>query len=108
MEIFELGDHFEDVKNWYNGYIFGEVHDIYNPWSIMKYIHDKGKFLKSYWVNTSNNELIREVLQIDKIKSKETLGKLIRGDEVREVIGGQIDTVISDARLRVVVSADFL
>lgn len=83
---FDLGDHFEDVKNWYNGYIFGEIHDIYNPWSIIKYIHDKGKFLKPYWVNTSDNELIREVLQMDKIQSKETLEKLIRGDEVREVI----------------------
>jgi hypothetical protein len=86
LEAFDLGDHFEEVKNWYNGYIFGEVHDIYNPWSIIKYIHDKGKFLKPYWVNTSDNELIRDVLQMDKVKSKETLEKLIKGEEVREVI----------------------
>ena len=46
----------------------------------------KGKFLKPYWVNTSDNELIREVLQMDKVKSKETLEKLIKGEEVREVI----------------------
>jgi len=86
LETFELGDHFEDVKNWYNGYIFGEVHDIYNPWSIIKYIHDKGKFLKPYWVNTSDNELVREILQMDKIKSKETLEKLIKGEEVRDIL----------------------
>lgn len=86
LEAFDLGDHFTTVKSWYNGYIFGKVHDIYNPWSITKYIYDKGNFLKPYWVNTSDNELIGEVLQMDKVKSKETLEKLIRGEEVREII----------------------
>ena len=86
LETFDLGEHFEAVKSWYNGYIFGKVHDIYNPWSIIKYIDDQGEFLRPYWVNTSDNQLIREVLQMDKVKSKETLEKLIRGDEVREPV----------------------
>jgi hypothetical protein len=86
LETFDLGERFQDVKSWYNGYIFGKVHNIYNPWSITKYIYDKGHFLKPYWVNTSDNELIGEALQMDTIKSKGTLKKLIRGEEVREVI----------------------
>lgn len=80
-----MGDQFEMVKTWYNGYIFGKKHDIYNPWSIINFIQEEGLY-KPYWVNTSDNELIRETLQMDKVKSKETLEKLIRGDEVREVI----------------------
>ena len=50
----------EKVKLWYDGYRFGNM-EIYNPWSILKYI--KSNKLGAYWINTSGNMLIREVLK---------------------------------------------
>lgn len=51
---------FEEAKDWYDGYRFGEA-DIYNPWSILNYIQKKFK-PASYWVNTSGNDIIRDLL----------------------------------------------
>lgn len=57
---FELGDNIEDVKIWYDGYRFGET-EIYNPWSILTYLYRRE--LGAYWVNTSSNDLITQVLK---------------------------------------------
>ena len=55
----------EDVKSWYDGYRFGNA-EIYNPWSILNYIDNKE--LKAYWINTSGNILIKDLLiQSDRI-----------------------------------------
>jgi hypothetical protein len=64
-EVVEMLNHYNreyeisDVKEWYNGYVFGKSL-VYNPWSIINFIKDDE--LKSYWVNTSTNDLIREGL----------------------------------------------
>lgn len=55
-----LGSHISDVKTWYNGYHIGNA-IIYNPWSIVNYIQESGK-LSAYWVNTSDNALIKDLL----------------------------------------------
>ena len=57
---YDLKENISDVKKWYNGYKFGNS-EIYNPWSILNYLY--GKELKAYWINTSSNELIYEVLE---------------------------------------------
>ncbi|GJM62962.1 AAA family ATPase [Persicobacter diffluens] len=51
----------ETVRDWYNGYRFGDTEKIYNPWSILSFVNKKRK-LVPYWVNTSSNDLIKEVL----------------------------------------------
>ncbi len=55
-----LGSHINDVKTWYNGYQIGSA-IIYNPWSIVNYIQERGR-LSAYWVNTSDNALIKDLL----------------------------------------------
>lgn len=55
-----INNNIEDVKAWYNGYQAGNT-VIYNPWSIVNYIQEQGK-LSSYWVNTSDNRLIKDLL----------------------------------------------
>lgn len=69
LQLFGLQDQADNVKKWYDGFCFGNKSDIYNPWSITKYL-DTGKF-DSYWVNTSSNSLIdklfKAVLQISKL-----------------------------------------
>lgn len=56
---YKTEDKLEDVKSWYDGYKFGNM-EVYNPWSILKYI--KYKKLDTYWVNTSGNILIKNLL----------------------------------------------
>jgi len=59
LEYFELEERLEGVKEWYNGYIFGKAHDIYNPWSILKYVQEGAELFKPYWLNTSGNVWIK-------------------------------------------------
>ena len=58
----EMGYHErEKVKFWYDGFIFGDVSDIYNPWSILNYL-DKGEVM-TYWANTSSNSLVSKLVR---------------------------------------------
>lgn len=52
---------YEDLKYWYNGYNFGNCTQLYNPWSVIQCIDKNGAF-KLYWVNTSENSLIKELI----------------------------------------------
>ena len=67
-------DHSEEVKSYYDGYRIGG-YDIYNPWSILSYL-DEGE-LDSYWVNTSTNALIRELIPSASREFHEAFEKLI-------------------------------
>ncbi|MDR1831552.1 MAG: ATP-binding protein [Fusobacteriaceae bacterium] len=61
LEAYELGQTLPAVREWYNGYRFGNA-DVYNPWSIVNYLQKRET--GAHWVNTSSNELIYEVLKI--------------------------------------------
>lgn len=61
LDEFELSENLEKVKYWYNGFCFGNRRDIYNPWSITKYL-DSRKF-NTYWANTSTNELVGTLIR---------------------------------------------
>lgn len=69
----------EDVKRMYDGYIFGNQ-EIYNPWSILNYSADKT--LYPYWVNTSGDELLRDLFNKSKKQISEMLEKLILGESI--------------------------
>ena len=69
----------EEVKSWYDGYKFGNA-EVYNPWSILNYIDNKE--LKEYWINTSGNILIKDLLLLSKATVFDDLEKLINGEEI--------------------------
>ena len=69
----------EEVKSWYDGYKFGNA-EVYNPWSILNYIDNKE--LKEYWINTSGNILIKDLLLLSKATVFDDLEKLINGSEI--------------------------
>ena len=69
----------EDVKSWYNGYKFGNK-ELYNPWSILNYVYYKE--LKAYWINTSSNLVIKEVLKNSDSKVFKTLEELFAKKDV--------------------------
>ncbi len=60
LNYYQVGYEMPEVKKWYDGYSFGK-NEIYNPWSILNFV--KNKELKPYWINTSSNFMIRELLQ---------------------------------------------
>ncbi len=74
-EDYEHPGKFTEAKEWYDGYRFGDA-DIYNPWSILNYV-ENGFEPGSYWVNTSGNSIIKDLLSHaddDTIKDLEALG----------------------------------
>ena len=68
----------EEVKSWYNGYKFGDS-EVYNPLSILKFL--KTKRLEAYWINTSGNALIKELLKNSDKTVFDTLNNLFNGKE---------------------------
>lgn len=83
-----LWDKKEQVKLWYNGFIFGSSHDIYNPWSILNFL-DKRK-LGAYWANTSSNSLADKLIREGSPHTKEIFEALIQGGTLRAPIDEQI------------------
>ena len=78
----------EEVKRWYDGFVFGSVHDIYNPWSIINFL-DTGRFT-TYWANTSANSLVGKLLREGSSSVKETFETLIAGGSICTTLDEQI------------------
>lgn len=72
-----------ELRDWYNGYLFGEK-VIYNPWSILNALADHQ--CKVYWVNTSSNDLIDELLMRRGAAAHEEIERLLRGEGIRKFI----------------------
>lgn len=79
-----LKDNAESVKDWYNGYQIGNT-VLYNPWSIVNYIREKGK-LSPYWVNTGDNTLVKNLFIRSSIDFKSQLEKLLKGESIERLI----------------------
>ena len=76
------------VKFWYDGFVFGNVADIYNPWSIINYL-DKKKFT-TYWANTSSNSLVGKLIREGKVKTKKLFEILLEGNTIDVPVDEQI------------------
>ena len=76
------------VKDWYDGYRFGDS-EVYNPWSILNFLQDKE--LRAYWVDTSGNDLINDVLKKITKDTIRALERLFDGEGLRQNISGTSD-----------------
>ena len=76
------------VKKWYDGFTFGEVRDIYNPWSVIMYL-DKRK-LEPYWANTSGNGLVDKLIREGNPDIKIEMETLLKGECIETEIDEQI------------------
>ena len=83
-EYYGLNAKAEEIKTWYDGYKFGET-DIYNPWSVINYVYNNGA-AKPYWVQTSQNSAIQELLQELNEETCASLSRLLGGAEVEAVV----------------------
>lgn len=79
LKYYQIEYEMSDVKKWYDGYSFGKD-EIYNPWSILNFV--KNRELKAYWINTSSNFMIRELLQKSGEEGLSTLEKIFNQEEV--------------------------
>lgn len=84
-----LGGEKGGVKSWYDGFTFGKYTDIYNPWSILSFISNRGKYA-AYWANTSSNSLVSTLIQTGNAEAKETVEDLIGGKSFTAAIDEQI------------------
>ena len=78
----------ENVKFWYDGFTFGKVRDIYNPWSVTLYL-DEGKY-DTHWANTSSNGLVGKLIREGDKKVKTEFEKLLSGECIEAEIDEQI------------------
>nr|VFK22014.1 MAG: PD-(D/E)XK nuclease superfamily protein [Candidatus Kentron sp. MB]VFK27623.1 MAG: PD-(D/E)XK nuclease superfamily protein [Candidatus Kentron sp. MB]VFK74363.1 MAG: PD-(D/E)XK nuclease superfamily protein [Candidatus Kentron sp. MB] len=85
LEYYGLSESLPEVKAWYNGYGFGET-VIYNPWSILNFIDDQPARAAPHWVNTSSNDLVRELLEAGGGEIREDLESLLSGGSVECVV----------------------
>ena len=94
LEEYGIIDQRNEVKNWYDGFVFGNKKGIYNPWSIINYL---GKQIyTTYWANTSSNslvgKLIREGSADVKIKMEDLLaGKVLHTQIDEQIVFSQLD-----------------
>ena len=88
LDEFGLSEQKGEVKAWYDGFVFGEQKDIYNPWSIINYL-DKKK-IALYWAESSSNGLINNLIQKGSSYIKKMLETLISGKNIKVPIDEQI------------------
>jgi hypothetical protein len=86
LEDYELEENLSGVKDWYDGYNIGKYKDIYNPWSILNYVDNYSEGLKPYWVNTSSNKLIKDLLAKGDASLKIDLESLIQNKTIEKKI----------------------
>ncbi|MBF0202901.1 MAG: AAA family ATPase [Desulfamplus sp.] len=78
-------EHPQEVKDWYNGYIFGRQ-VIYNPWSIINFLNSEDRDLKPYWIDSSSNDLVRDLILNGPISLRESVATLLRGESISSVL----------------------
>lgn len=88
LDEFGLSDRRQEVKSWYDGFVFGRYTDIYNPWSVLHYL-DKGK-AGVYWANSSSNSLIGKLIREGNKEIKQNLEGLLGGESFRVEMDEQI------------------
>ncbi|AJA48706.1 hypothetical protein CPAST_c26390 [Clostridium pasteurianum DSM 525 = ATCC 6013] len=89
LDYYNISEDIENIKQWYDGYIFGnEI--IYNPWSIVNYIENPLEGLKSYWVNTSANELVKKFLSKSDETTKRDLEMLMEEKSIKKTVDDNI------------------
>ena len=87
MSYYEVESRFPTMKEWYDGYLFGET-EVYNPWSVIKFLFDLysdvNAFPRPYWINTSSNDIIKDLI--------------VRADRETK---GQIETLLGGGMLEI-------
>jgi hypothetical protein len=89
LEDYDLTEKETLIKDWYNGYIFGDA-EVYNPWSAVRFVKDlcvdKNTFPSSYWANTSSNSIVKSLIEKADSKTKQEIELLIEGKTIEKIV----------------------
>ena len=89
LNDFNIVEEKDEFKRWYNGYLFGNT-VIYNPWSTLSYLKDKNEYFMPYWVNTSENKIIKTILAKGSDGLKKSFEELLKGNTIETTIDENI------------------
>ena len=94
LDDYGLSSQKQVVKQWYDGFIFGNQKDIYNPWSITNFLSEHK--LQTYWASTSSNHLVGTLIRTASSFVKEQMEELLHGNEIvvtfdEQIVFNQLD-----------------
>lgn len=94
LAYYDLSDHYDEIKEWYDGYQFGNAR-VYCPWDVINYCDalraDSDAQPKNYWSNTSSNEVVRRFIQeLDKGAARREIEKLVAGEGIQKEIHSEL------------------
>ncbi len=105
LSYYELEDRVEEIRQWYDGYLFGQT-KVFNPWSVINYLNsfvtDKVTYPRPYWANTSSNHIVRQLIdeaddtvkaELEDLMSGKTISKQIHEDITYEDIHSTRDNL---------------
>ena len=89
LSNYGLSSHIEEVKEWYDGYHFGNA-DVYCPWDVINHVDnlkadDKAR-PQTYWINSSSNSLVKRLINIADLSTKDEIERLIAGEAIEKAI----------------------
>ncbi len=89
LAYYDLSEQLEEVKKWYDGYLFNDF-EIYNPWSILKYVNDRKdhvtRFPLPYWSNTSSNSIVHEMVEDADEDARRDLETLMDSGTIEKIV----------------------
>ena len=89
LSDYGMDSHFDEVKEWYDGYHFGRA-DVYCPWDVINHVDhlrdDSDAKPQTYWINSSGNSLVRRLINRADSSTKDEIERLIAGDAIEKVI----------------------
>ena len=87
LDDYELSSHFEETKEWYDGYRFGNA-DIYCPWDVINYVeqlrYDPAAVPQDFWSNSSGNAMVRRFIDMADVSTKNEIERLIAGESIEK------------------------
>lgn len=87
LDDYELSSHFEETKEWYDGYRFGNA-DIYCPWDVINYVeqlrYDQAAVPQDFWSNSSGNAMVRRFIDMADVSTKNEIERLIAGESIEK------------------------
>lgn len=87
LDDYELSSHFEETKEWYDGYRFGKA-DIYCPWDVINYVeqlrYDPAAVPQDFWSNSSGNAMVRRFIDMADVSTKNEIERLIAGESIEK------------------------
>ena len=93
LEDYGLESHFEETKEWYDGYHFGKA-DIYCPWDVINYVdqlkYDQTAGPQDFWSNSSGNAIVRRLIDKADVSTKNEIERLIAGESIEKDVAPEL------------------